>query len=585
MENIRQIILNNIPGVSEAEIFFLETWNELTNDETHTSYRPKVMNLKLILNELITYLEETINGQGAFKYYVEQISNEMESFFLKESILLNSKELFKEELRNIINNLKDFSKRSEKDIQKSYKELIILKKIYMYFDENYEDLLINQLKISIQNDNKKEILIFTSALLTNFISNGLSIKKLYYCRRQLYEWDNKIFSDRFDDAIASLNNSKKWTVYLKIISNRNFQSNYPRFDNVTFYNSIDLSSFTRISELPEVFKEVRPNVKYAKVIVHTSDPHRASLMAKNIVEEILDFIIYTTEPLNVEFYHQSFLLEQNGITDSTLNHFYKHDYLSEFSTEELYSLVNHNNKLNQNSNKRLIASLKFYRMGLTTSIEHVAFTNIWTAFEYLLTGNKANSELKSKLSKEAKIILSLKYISSLLNDIKNNLILFSIPVPLDNKEQWDEVSLNELLLILRNPSPLETLIESIDNSILLKYRISELAQKLINNTSTYEFINEHNKRVEWQLSRLYRVRNVIAHEARKTDITLMLPHLKNYCFLLLETYLTLLRMNSENIQELDDLLIRITNWYEFINIELKTKNNLLPLYELYFDLV
>ncbi|KFZ32239.1 hypothetical protein JS44_14205 [Anoxybacillus flavithermus] len=88
--------------------FFIEAWLELTDMRTHESYRPRVMNLKNILKELILYLDGCIKGQERFKRYVDEIVAETRDILGKEIILLKDRPLLLAELENILNNLKTF---------------------------------------------------------------------------------------------------------------------------------------------------------------------------------------------------------------------------------------------------------------------------------------------------------------------------------------------------------------------------------------------------------------------------------------------------------------------------------------------
>ncbi|MEH6949705.1 hypothetical protein V7068_22220, partial [Bacillus sp. JJ634] len=543
----------------------------------HTSYRPKVMNLKLILDELITYLDETIQGQIKFKYYVEQIANETKIILEKEKNIFSQNVILLSQFSDVIKDMKEFSKRKDKDIENAYSHLVILRKVQLFLQNNYKELIIKHLKESINSDNKKQILIFTSAVISYFISEGLTLKKLYHCKNQLFVWQNtKTFEERLDDAIGSLEYEKKYTVFLKMTSSEQFINDYPQIYNVSFYNWIDKKIFNNV---PPAFCEISPFIRYAKVIVKTSDPHRASLIARTSIERALDFIMFTSIPQNVEFAYHSYVYESSNPSDSTLNHFYKHDYDSSFNPLTLAELLSKNEKLDERSKKRLEASLKFFRMGLSTSTEHIAFTNTWTAFEYLLTGNKAHVDIKKTMSNEATKILSIEYISSLLVDMKKNLDKFEVECDLGDK--WMEISNGEFLEVLRDETTLQALIDNISDSYLLIHRLEEIGLKFKTNSDVIAYIQEHNLRVEWQLSRLYRIRNIIAHEAHKSDVTFLLPHLRMYCFTILEIYFRLIKLNENQLEDIDDLLIRIKNWYVYVENEIKDNPNTVPLYDEY----
>lgn len=576
MENIKARAERNINNLKVGELFFLESWCELTNDETHSSYRPKVMNLKLILDELITYLEETIQGQTNFKFYVEEIAAETKGFLKKEKNIFDENSLLYFQFETSLEDMQGFSGRKDKDIENSYSNLVILKKVQLFLKNNYKNLIIEHLKLNIKNNEQKNILIFTSAIISHYISEGLTLKKLYFCRNQLFYWkiEGLIFEERLEKAFESLECEKKYTVFLKMTSPNAFLNEYPKINNVDFYNSIREEVF---SDVPEKFKETSEFIRYAKVKIESSDPHRATLAARATVEKALDYIMFTSTPQNVEFAYKSYIV--GASEDSTLNHSYKHDYESSFSAETLLQLLS-NNTLEKRSKKRLESSLKFFRMGLSTSTEHIAFTNTWTAIEYILTGNKANVDIKKKMNDEAIKILSIDYISSLINDMRKNLDILNIECEI--ADSWSNVTNKEFLSLIQRSEKIQVVIDSITQSLLLKYRLIEISNLFKNNEDIIKYLEEHNERVKWQLSRIYRIRNIIAHEAHKSDVTLLLPHLKMYCFNILETIFRLIELNKNEIKNIDDLIIRIKDWYEYLKDHTK-ENGTIPLYDDYLN--
>lgn len=580
MERIGENLWLNVEDLDESKKFFIEAWLELTDMRTHESYRPRVMNLKNILKELILYLDGCIKGQWRFKRYVDEIVAETRDILGKENILLENHPLLLAELENILNNLNNFSNTKNENISSYYENLVVLRRIYFQLSSWYKEKIIKHLKQSIIDKDNRHILRLTSMLLTELIAEGHSIKHLYFCRRPLLEWEDvtpekkKDFNSRFQKVISNLSDSKKWTVFLKLYSNEPFKIDFPNHNGVKFLNSINPS--LEWKRIPCEFEEIHRQTRYARVTVEASDPHRATLKARDKVEDILDSIVFTIANQHIEIFHKAFLPHDQGLEESTLRQLHEVNINTRHSFEELTELmdmISNNNKISKESYERFKASLRFYRMGVTTNSNHVSFINLWTSIEYLITGNSANYNHTS-LQNILATCLSVRYVPDLLNDLRGNFIRMGVEFEDVSWELCEEI---EILNLLRDEKKLNNLTRTLEAySLLLKYRTEELAGNLKTNENIIQFIEKHRQRLLWHISRLYRTRNVIAHEAGNVDVTLMLPHIEKYNFLIIDTVAEFIN-KSEGLTSLDDIFMRIVSWYKVVIKELSKNNDAEPI--------
>ena len=90
--------------------------------------------------------------------------------------------------------------------------------------------------------------------------------------------------------------------------------------------------------------------------------------------------------------------------------------------------------------------------------------------------------------------------------------------------------------VFRTPELYQQLLEKSKVNALLKYR-TEVIYEMLNNIKVLKNkVKNHHDRVEWQIQRLYRIRNEIAHSAlqNETSLIIYIEHLYDY----LSTYIT-----------------------------------------------
>ncbi len=99
--------------------------------------------------------------------------------------------------------------------------------------------------------------------------------------------------------------------------------------------------------MPNEFKEINKQTRYARVMVEASDPHSATLKARDKVEDILDSIVFTIANQHIEIFHKAFLPHDHGLEESTLRQLHEVNINTRHSFEELTELmdmIGNNNK-------------------------------------------------------------------------------------------------------------------------------------------------------------------------------------------------------------------------------------------------
>lgn len=94
----------------------------------------------------------------------------------------------------------------------------------------------------------------------------------------------------------------------------------------------------------------------------------------------------------------------------------------------------------------------------------------------------------------------------------------------------------ETIAVFRNQERYEMLLQKVKVNALLQYRTEKVHDILSDCKVLKEKVKNHHDRVEWQIQRLYRIRNEIVHSALQNETSLVtyIEHLYDY----LSTYIT-----------------------------------------------
>lgn len=131
-----------------------------------------------------------------------------------------------------------------------------------------------------------------------------------------------------------------------------------------------------------------------------------------------------------------------------------------------------------------------------------------------------------------------------------------------------ECSVCRLLEIFSNLESYEELETRCSVNGLLRCRCIELHKMLENRTPLIEKIKKHHQNVSWQLSRLYRMRNDIAHSARSDGEYLVKynEHLMEYLYSFVAEIIYYLSNPDHHVQTMNDVQITFQNRYYMFGI-------------------
>lgn len=195
------------------------------------------------------------------------------------------------------------------------------------------------------------------------------------------------------------------------------------------------------------------------------------------------------------------------------------------------------NTLTKDIQERLYSALRHLRIGDQQNEIEQRFINYWIALEFIFASPRSSESTFERIKKFLPEILGCCYVKR--NILYMNKWLRGKKV-LEGHISWNNLSDEEK----------EQITENVD--ILTRYRLTKLKSRLSQNEKTKEYIKFHKKNLESHITRIYRLRNELIHEAAiKQDIANLTSNLRFYLVFVLNQLISFLKEYKEYKTELD----------------------------------
>lgn len=197
----------------------------------------------------------------------------------------------------------------------------------------------------------------------------------------------------------------------------------------------------------------------------------------------------------------------------------------EKAAQKLSYLLKNTRMLNGPDRSKLISVAEFHGMGLDTRSVENQILNIWIAMETLSPSRPGHTKIDDVLWAFLPGI-GLRYFSRVVDQLLYDLIQWNRVVSkkiLDKTSETESLSLRDKLFIVLSSADCEPLRQelyaNLGNFELLRFRVFKLAKLFSAPRNIVDALNGHQRRVAWQLRRIYRVRNSIVHLGETPSFT------------------------------------------------------------------
>lgn len=541
--------------------YFFNRSFELLHYKTFDSYRVSLHNPITIFEELyealenydkkkIKHFDPTITdiGEEALSFLKNEYINEIVIFgdFSKKQIL----NLFEKEC---VKSKKDSKKRS----------LSLISKAIIENNRNFKEILFDRIiELLLSQDDIDYVKLdnYISWLITQMLHDGFSRK---YLERR--------FRRGGDEVFKNINKPKKALENLKdkcLSQKREYEVIFKINDSGSNKLKITDERIKQIGSLPlkvkrsqyinESFKTLSKTEEFFQVDLKARDFWSAIFQANIIICEFIEMntlgdsersFIKENQAICIYKNNGKTLLRMDTITEQ-IDGFYEYNEIAFNRFVENYVSIK-----STTAKEKISSAIRFYKLGdESVELEH-KILNYWIGFEQLFSsiGTKEDSikRMKSFFIK----LNCIYYLQRRTN------YLISRFEKIDTKPDQKGFEVGDLTHELEKKIKHEDLIitNPLNKSRLLKY-----LDMLGSNQSMKKILESHKNRLNQHLTRVYSVRNQIAHEGSShVNLTLISGHLRHYLVFSIEQITNELNENS-TLDHLDDVFIYYENIYDRI---------------------
>lgn len=498
---------------------------ELLDKHTLDSYRVRTNNLMTILKELSYVLDSWVNGNVKRLETVELCISECIDL-LKDDTLEN-RELFISALEDYLS--KSRNKKDEPLIEDTIKMKFWTDEL---FEKNQDRYLVNLLENmeGVLFDDKeydeesfipalKSLDKLISAFACELLRIGYSKVYLYwYFKALLKNRQGKTFQNSFNGMKEKFSNREK--IHFTVVISLEFGSKKAAINanHIEELKNEIPNNLRDVANLQNEIKNPMGNFKFFCEEIEDLDAHSASVKVNDNLQKILDF--QQEHIINLKPHYGAVVIQEKGghyiITKESFNIL---DTGAEFMKEEIATLqqklrtLNDSEYVDKDVKDRLSASLRHLRIGDSQADIDQQFINYWIALEFIFASSSRNDNTYKRIKENLVRIMTTCYIKRNILYIKNWCEKKNL---LNNEE--------DILEKIKNDDFLNSV-----NDKLLWYRLKNLKSHVREESSIKEYIKAHSINLLRHLSRIYRLRNELVHEAAiKQDIVNVTSNLRFY---------------------------------------------------------
>ena len=573
-------MLNTIPENWEYEEsmemlwLFYQATDELLSETTPDSYALPLHNAITLASEMSEIYSLLQQYSIVDEYYSKYIPPIIEEFIVATANDAFLKKLLGDRLDSIRTGFEEASKNSMcfDRWMGVFRQSCNLAKYRQLYQQEIETLVS-------QNSRDK------SKLLTAISNFYILLLHLGYSREYLYISAKKFFNNRkvkitsetkISDFLNLFDGKRKKFQFLVLMNTKaldyingiseSIQVNM-KIESVSVKERNDLSVYSCVKELyDELDRRSHQEKKYEKLAVvkyqeADIDPYNA---AQRLIEQASLF-----QKLTIYFKHfyaarqvYAFLLQKD---DGTYTKFELPSKLAKrpFVRQDLIdsrilNVLSHK-AMSPFSFYSIIRAIDMHAEALDSKNYLTLVRTFWTAFETLFSNPDSNSSRENVVN-SASAIIQKTYIlkitrlvyAQLCDTVQcsdlNNLGIVSYKKFLDYFSSYDE-----------NSAEMKKVYVLLGNNVLLRSRIFNLRKTLKDGRSIDSFLAEHERRINWQLKRLYRIRNIATHLGHEsTGLQVAVNHLHNY-FDYIVNYMLCKSENGDIIVDISTLVFETKN--------------------------
>jgi hypothetical protein len=545
-----QNIILNYP-TSNIQKLFIAKGSELLYKGSLDTYRLKLHNPKTIIEELISVCKSTFLTNND---YAQASASEL-------TTLLNEDN---DGLKFIKVNRKYFLELLKNTKKENYNRIVQACKLILSDNTNYQEYLFDEIEKSlltfdetqaadIVHNEQKKLLLQLTYLFVELINKGFTKQYLYKLFQVIFIYKNEhdwLFEERYTDWKLLRDRPKEnYTTIFNIIGNDFQISELKKIDSI--YEGMNSKSRKKIentvSERVNTFLEDNKMGKLISINVSAFDHYKALEISREKLSRDMDLYHLGLNSHIFEIDSQAAVIGTiNPEKSSTIPVNYQIDGYINKNTETFDRLLKKVTKMKENniddeSYDKIFSAVRYLRTGSESPELETKLLNYWIGLEYIFTSINSEEKTIDRIRKYYPICHSLVYIKRNLFDFHKSIIRHGISGTITDFDNNTSIE-----YLTKHNSYNEIFVNSTNE--LLKFRALYFQKWVEDPSNIGTALKKHSDNLKWNLTRLYRIRNEIVHNAAiKNGIYVNISHMKYYLTFILNSILDFMSNDSLDI--------------------------------------
>ena len=569
---------------------FYQITDELLSETTSDTYALPLHNAITLLDEM-DEVYSLLNQYGIAKeYYGNYIPPIIEEFIActeDDSIL---KRMLGERLNNIRTGFQD-----------ALQNPILLKRWIGIFRQTcspkkYRDTYKNEIEqlVLTNSPDKNNLIYCTKNYYISLLHAGYSREYLYTCAKRFFNNSKRpvLTPTQISSFLKQFNTSKKVYEFLVLMNTESLDY----IDGLSKDINIDMeikkiSTSEKRKELckdrlvADMFADYDKRLHQAKahekveIVIFKDMALDPYIAANDFIEKmrfLQMFMVYFKHFYAANQVYKFLLKDDNGNYHEFKlpNKLQKRPYIQQDLIDKRITNIIGHKAMTPMALLSLAHAIEMHAESLESKNYRALIRTFWTALETLFLNPSANSGRENVINSVIAIIQKtylLKITRLIYAQICETLLS-------EDLEKLDITTYKSFLLFFASheagSEEMKALYSCLGNNILLRSRVYNLRKSLKSGEKISEFLSKHETRINWQLKRLYLIRNIATHLGYEASgLSIAVNHLHSY-FDYMVNYMLCKSENGDIIIDMSTLVLETKNDNKIHHEQLKSKEPL-----------
>jgi hypothetical protein len=287
-----------------------------------------------------------------------------------------------------------------------------------------------------------------------------------------------------------------------------------------------------------------PRRLFASAVVHSRDGRSAGLQAYGEIGKILDLMRFEYDTPFIKASTRFLLKDGEGYRLLMLPQLVPNPE-ADPPTKTLEEFVTHltglaaRDPLQTETRDRIFSAFRLYRLGTGANMFDNKLVNWWTGLEYLTSGGKTGRDTGETVKNALAPTLALTYLPKHLLAFRSALAGLNVEVHIAGASMSIKHCSNaQFYMVLKDPTQSAAVLASCTSQPYLWKHLSSFVDGVKTPASTADLIKAHDRRIRWQIERIYRTRCDIVHAGRQViTASLLCANLEFYLRMTLKSML------------------------------------------------